>query len=51
MDGQKGRKGVKPSNELVEADAKVGNSKEEVLFCLVHLCKSFLKLIYIFLFS
>jgi hypothetical protein len=30
MDGQKGRKGVKPSNELVEVDAKVVNSKEEV---------------------
>jgi hypothetical protein len=31
MDGQRGRKGVKPSNELAEADAKV-NSKEEVCF-------------------
>ena len=30
MDGQKGRKGVKPSSELVEADAKAVNSKEEV---------------------
>lgn len=30
MDGQRGRKGVKPSNELVEADAKAVNSKEEV---------------------
>ena len=30
MDGQRGKKGVKPSNELVEADAKVANSKEEV---------------------
>lgn len=32
MDGQRGRKGVKPSNELVEADVKAGNSKEEVCF-------------------
>jgi len=31
MDGQRGRKGVKPSNELVEADVKAGNSKEENL--------------------
>ncbi|KAF8797693.1 hypothetical protein BYT27DRAFT_7228846 [Phlegmacium glaucopus] len=30
MDGQRARKGVKPSNELVEADAKVVNSKEEL---------------------
>lgn len=32
MDGQRGRKGAKPSNELVEADAKAVNSKEEVFF-------------------
>jgi hypothetical protein len=32
MDGQRGRKGTKPSNELVEADAKIANSKEEVFF-------------------
>ena len=32
MDGQRGKKGVKPSNELVEVDAKVVNSKEEVCF-------------------
>lgn len=30
MDGQRGKKGVKPANELVEADAKVVNSKEEL---------------------
>ena len=30
MDGQKGKKGVKPSSELVEADAKAVNSKDEV---------------------
>jgi hypothetical protein len=32
MDGQRGRnlKVVKPSNELVDADAKAVNSKEEV---------------------
>ena len=32
MDGQRSRKGAKPSNELVEADAKVANAKEEVCF-------------------
>lgn len=44
MDVQRGRKGVKPSNELLEADAKV-NAKEEVCsFCGKSLS---LKLIYL----
>ena len=48
MDGQRGKKGVKPSNELVEVDAKVVNSKEEVCsFYLLGKSLSF-KLIHIF---